>query len=352
VRRFFATACAWAGFFGGPGIAVAAPASEDAPDVALAPLAIQGDVEPAWTSALADALARGLGRAGLATHALPATREACDGPCWAARARAAGHDLVVRATIVEHERLYEIELEARDATDGSVVLASKQPCQPCGRVEVEDQLERQAAALADSLSRLDRSPAVLVVESRPAGVEVLVDGELVGTTPLELPLASGTHRVQARLAGHEPREREFTAVRGVRERWSVTLPEIVVDDAPRPGRAEPLWPTGWALAGVGVPALATGIAFVALHHRPYRGRCSGDDYDASRDLCRYRWNSLVPGATLTAIGGALAIAGVTMIAVGHTRRVRARRDARARVTLDLAPDLAATRAGFVLHGRF
>jgi hypothetical protein len=335
-----------------PPVVVAAPADAEATEVGVAPLVLEGDVEPAWRSSLADALARGLARAGLSTHPLPQRPGECDGPCWAARAQTAGHDLVVVARVVEHERLYEVELEARDADDGSVVLASKQPCQPCGRVEVEDQLERQAAALADSLLRLDRSPAVLVVESRPTGAEVLVDGKLVGKTPLELPLASGTHRVQTRISGHEPREREFTAVRGVRERWSVTLPAVVRDEpATKPGAREPLWPTGWALAGVGVPALAVGLTFALLHHRPYRNRCGGDDYDERRDLCRYRWNSLVPGATLTAVGGALAIAGVTMIALGHKRR-HARRDARAKVTIELAADLARTRAGLVLLGHF
>jgi hypothetical protein len=155
------------------------------------------------------------------------------------------------------------------------------------------------------------------------------------------------------MPGHEPRERDVTAVRGVRERWSVTLPRIEVEVAVAPGtRREPLVPTGWALAGVGVPALAVGITFAALHHRPYRGRCTGADYDEANDLCRYRWNSLAPGASLAVIGGALTIAGVTMIAVGHRRRAHARRDARARVALDLAPDLGATRTGLVLVGRF
>lgn len=332
-------------------LALAAPPDEDAPSVAVAPLVVEGEIDPAWTSSLAEALARGLERGGLTIHALPQVPGECDGACWAAKAKAAGRDLVVRATVVEHERLYEIELEARDAEDGSVVLASKQPCQPCGRAEVEDQLARQAAALSDSLVRLDRTPAVLVVESRPVGAEVLVDGVLVGKAPIELPLATGTHRVQTRIAGHEPREREFTAVRGVRERWSVTLPAIVVDaPPPRATRREPFVPTGAALVGVSVAALGVGITFIALHHRPYRGKCSGADYDADDDLCRYRWNSLVPGATLTAIGGALAIAGTTMLVVGSRRR--ARTGARARLRLDFAPDLARTRAGFVLVGRF
>ena len=127
------------------------------------------------------------------------------------------------------------------------------------------------------------------------------------------------------MSGHEPRTREVTGVRGVTERWSVTLPTIApakVDAAPVRKR-EPLWPTGWALTGVGVSALAVGIAFLAIDDQPYRSRCSGDDYDPAQDLCRYRWRSLVHGAVLTGIGGAVAVAGVTLVGVGHRRRVRA-----------------------------
>src|SRR5688500_8498864 len=89
-----------------PPVVVAAPPVEQAPEVGVAPLVLEGDVAPAWTSTLADALARGLARAGLATHALPQQPGECDGACWAARAQTAGHDLVVRARVVEHERLY------------------------------------------------------------------------------------------------------------------------------------------------------------------------------------------------------------------------------------------------------
>lgn len=320
--------------------------------VAIAPLTVDGDVEPGWTPALEQALRKGLGRAGVPFQVLDAAGSPCDGSCWAGVARAAQLDMLILVRVTEHERLYEIEIEAREAKTDTVVLTSTQPCEPCGRTEVVEQLERQAAALGESLLRLDRSPATLAVRSQPAGAEVLLDGVRVGTTPMEVRMPSGVHRVEVRLDGREARERSFTATPGVRESWQVTLGALVLDAPPPPPkqpRRERLWPAGWALAGVGLPALAAGATFLALHHRPYRARCSGADFDADNGLCRNRWTSLPQGAALTAVGGAMLVSGIAMIAVGHRRRA----PTRARSAI-VAPAFAIDRGklGAAITGRF
>ncbi len=325
-------------------------ATGEAPSpIAIAPLAVAGDVEPGWTTELDDALRRGLARAGVPFRALDAASSPCDASCWAAATRAAQLDMVVLARVTEHERLYELEIEARDAESDAVVLTSKQPCAPCGRTEVVEQLERQAAALGESLLRLDRSPATLAIDSQPTGADVWLDGVRVGRAPMELRVPSGEHRVEVRLEGREARTRSFTATPGVRERWQVTLGALVLD-APPPvaRRREPLWPTGWALAGVGLPVLAAGATFLALHHRPYRARCTGADFDPDTGLCRNRWTSLPQGAALTAVGSALVVSGITMIGLGHRRRAPSR--ARAR-SASIAPTFGEA-TGAVILGRF
>jgi hypothetical protein len=334
------------------GLFAAAPAEDPASPVAIAPLTVAGDVEPGWTPALEAAMRDGLARAGVPFHVLDAVGSPCDGACWAAVADAAQLDMLILVRVTEHERLYEIEIEARDTKTDAVVLTSKQPCEPCGRTEVVEQLERQAAALGESLLRLDRSPATLAVDSQPTGAQVLLDGVRVGTTPMELRVPSGAHRVEVRLAGREARARSFTATPGVRERWQVTLGALVLDTppaAPPPAaRREPLWPAGWALAGVGLPVLAAGATFLAVHHRPYRPRCTGADFDADTGLCRNRWTSLPQGAALTAVGGAMLVSGIAMIAIGHRRRARSRAH-----SASLAPTFGGTiGAGAVIIGRF
>jgi len=66
-----------------------------------------------------------------------------------------------------------------------------------------------AAALAVVWTRVpsrqgaDARPPRLAVDSRPAGAQVLIDGEVRGLTPLALSLTAGAHSVAVRLGGNE-----------------------------------------------------------------------------------------------------------------------------------------------------
>ncbi len=61
--------------------------------------------------------------------------------------------------------------------------------------------ERPAAAT----SRPGAKTGVLRVESRPSGAAVLIDGRVVGTTPLQISdLEPGQHQVRLELPGHRP----------------------------------------------------------------------------------------------------------------------------------------------------
>lgn len=324
-----------------------APEADGAGAIGVAPTAFDGDTSSSDRVALHDAVSAGITRAGLEQVAVPLPDAPCDAACLAERGREAGVRWVLRATITSEDRLYAVLLEAHDARDGSVVASSRHPCEPCGRDEVRELIEREVAALGGRMARFDAAPAVLTIESVPSGASVLVDGEHVGTTPIEVRLGPGEHRIETQLPGYASQSRTIEAVPGVSERWNPRLhadgtrplaPEI--DDAPR--SREPLWPTGWALVGTGVASLAVGVTFLALNHRPYRSRCEGDDYDPANDLCRYRWESLPQGVALTAIGGALIVTGAVLASVGRKRR----RAAQARLDVD------GRGATIVVEGRF
>jgi hypothetical protein len=114
------------------------------------------------------------------------------------------------------------------------------------------------------------------------------------------------------LEGYLPRERRVTAIKGVAETLSFTLQPTPVDAAP----TEPGWkrvgrPVGWSMLAVGLASVTAGAVFLAIDERPYKSNCSGDDVDAAGN-CRQRYNTVVHGATLTAIGGALAVGGLTL----------------------------------------
>ena len=56
--------------------------------------------------------------------------------------------------------------------------------------------------------------------------EIRVDGELIGTTPLDkIPLSAGTHVVRIRHPDYEPMEREITIRPGGTEKLVVNLPK-------------------------------------------------------------------------------------------------------------------------------
>ena len=68
---------------------------------------------------------------------------------------------------------------------------------------------------------------VLRVESRPSGAAVLIDGRVVGTTPLQISdLEPGTHQVRLELPGHRPWATTTTIVAGQSVRVAASLEEM------------------------------------------------------------------------------------------------------------------------------
>jgi len=51
-------------------------------------------------------------------------------------------------------------------------------------------------------------------QSEPGNAEVYVNGQFRGTTPVNLHLAAGTHKVELRLAGYRGWERDLVVVAG------------------------------------------------------------------------------------------------------------------------------------------
>ncbi len=70
----------------------------------------------------------------------------------------------------------------------------------------------------------NREPAALVVESRPRGARVFLDGRLVGQTPLTLPeVTPGEHAVRIDLVGYRRWVTTITTVAGERTRVAASL---------------------------------------------------------------------------------------------------------------------------------
>jgi serine/threonine-protein kinase len=86
------------------------------------------------------------------------------------------------------------------AEERRVVITASRPAQT---ISVELMRPLAAASAAAKPAAPERYTAALVVESRPAGAKVFVDGELVGATPLSLPsVAVGSHAVRLEHDGY------------------------------------------------------------------------------------------------------------------------------------------------------
>jgi serine/threonine-protein kinase len=84
--------------------------------------------------------------------------------------------------------------------------------------------ERPSAAAA----RPGVTTGRLLLESRPSGAAVLIDGRVVGTTPLLLSdLEPGTRQVRIELPGHKPWTTTASVVAGQRVRVAASLEEII-----------------------------------------------------------------------------------------------------------------------------
>jgi len=196
----------------------------------------------------------------------------------------------------------QVALEA-DADGARVILdgrlVGRTPLEPLAikpgaytlRVELEghepweDRVEVQAGettfAVADLPERVYERPPTpgrLVVSVDPPGARVLLDGELVGTSPVpDLEVAEGTHEVRIERKGYLPETHTVEVSRGGQASVKVALyalpalPEPGAGQGPTTTAATPptgssaaLRYSGWALVGIAALAVGVGATYGVL----------------------------------------------------------------------------------------
>lgn len=104
---------------------------------------------------------------------------------------------------------------------------------------------------------------VLTVTTTPPGADVLVDGQPVGVSPVELELPPGPHEVRVSLDGHADAARELAVVAGRSYQLELTLAPLA-PPRPRDRRRRASITSRWwfwtAAGAVVVGAIAVGIA--------------------------------------------------------------------------------------------
>lgn len=303
-----------------PVAAAPAPRAGRTPLVLL-PVALAGSDNPTIGPWVRGHLEQGLTRGDFAiVDAATVERIApsgCDTPaCLVALQGGTGASYVLRTRVTVDDRDYQVRLELLRAADGVVVVSSEQPCPLCGREELGKLVDAQAALIHRDLEGLIKGPPRLTIVSEPSGAFVFIDGQIVGQTPLDRTLVEGGHSVRVTYDGYVAEDRSIELSTGVRKSLDLKLV--------REPRAARLRAVGWAGVGIGVPAVAAGVALLAINGRPIRSICDAADRD--QDLegdCRWIRDTDWGGGLMLAAGAALVGIGVTLLLV-HRDRDRSR----------------------------
>lgn len=328
------------------GIARAAPAVEGRElRAAVLPPHIEGELPESDAQTLTTALVEGLQR-GRFVVSPPDTvlerapkAERCDEPkCFVQIARATQATHLVDLSVTAQDRDYEVRVRLIDGATGKVIATSAEGCEICGIADVGTLVETGAATLRTKLDALAEGPSVLTVESDPADAEVTIDGEVVGTTPLERPVLPGKRVLRVSKDGYITVEREVTVVEGVSDSLRFELEKV-------PSRL-PARPWGWASLAVGLAGVGTSVAFAVLDDRPYEfsDACAGDNVDLDGD-CRRLWDTeyIVLGTALA--GAALTTLGIAILLQKRPGKRKSDRSAH-------RPDIGIGFGSITVRGRF
>lgn len=215
----------------------------------------------------------------------------------------------------------EITLDDKDyhfaltlyAASGAEVARLEETCNLCGLAEAVDLMTDLGARMGRKVDVAARA-AFVEIRSQPAGAKVVIAGELVGTTPLEIPLDPGIHQLHIEHAGYIDLWRRVEVVAGETSELDVELQRI-----PPKTRDDSKVFTGLGGAALiaGVGGLAGGAVLLALEEQPIMG-CSGGDLDAQGD-CRWRYATAEAGIGF-AIGGTVLLGtGIALLAVGRKK---------------------------------
>ncbi len=302
------------------------------PRVAVLPTAVTGELEQHWQNKLADRLLAGLvrGEFEVADVAGPEAAACGDMTCRRTLAASANAQYLVAAGITAGDRQYRVAVELVDGSTGGVIALAARDCDVCTVEEVGELLADATGELRGKLDLLVAGPPVVAIETTPGGALVELDGTAIGNAPIEREVTAGAHEARVSKPGFVPQQLTLRALPGHRELLALQLQPVPRSSGALDRRRD-LRPWGWTALAVGVAALAAGAALLAVDGRPDRSSCRGDGVDADGD-CRYLYDSVPGGATLTVLGSGAAISGIVMLAV-HAHRKATRRRARGRAAV-------------------
>lgn len=114
--------------------------------------------------------------------------------------------------------------------NGRELARLAESCGLCGLAEAADVLTDLGARMGRKIDLAAQASAI-VITSEPPGASVYVGDELFGTTPVELPLAAGSHLLRIELDGYIGQQRTVEVVAGETNQLELSLQAIPADAA-------------------------------------------------------------------------------------------------------------------------
>lgn len=291
--------------------------------VAVVRLAFEGAVPEAARDLFAQRLVEGLAAARFEVMTGAMVRErlaavglgadSCSGgSCTGKAAGALGVAFLVFASVVEHDKTYDITLGLVNGKSGVTIGTNRERCEICGVEEASEKVGLAASALRARLEALANTPARFIIRSRPAGARIALDGEAIGRTPIDRELQPGVHKLELAADGYDPLDRTVTAVNGVDETLDL---DLVVLPSKLPLRA-----LGWTAVAVGVAALVGSVWAESIDGQELA--CAPGERDDFGHCPRVR-STRVLGAVLAGVGAASATLGGVWLYLGGLGAPRA-----------------------------
>lgn len=304
-----------------------ASGSASDPSIGVAPMAsVGGEASAASPAQLDDAVRQGLGRGERPLEVLDG--DCPDRSCWIEHAREHGMGHVLLPRIERRGPDHTLQIDVVATANGEVIASIDRVCEICGEDELLATTADLAAELLPRLDRLRAEPSEVVIDGRPLGATIELDGRVVGTVPWHGELGPGTHTVRLVKEGYLPSSRTLTTTAGVRERLEVELlpqpqPQPEIEDRDPARRHRGLVAAGGSLLGVGVLGVATGVGLFALDGRPYYSECPADAVDIN-GRCPKMYEATAPAVVTVALGGAALVTGAALLVHALRRKRRSR----------------------------
>ncbi len=296
------------------------------PRVAVMPLLVEGDVPSEVRSDARDDIAAALeSRNYEVVDGRPPGANCTDYECIHGVAEEADAQWVIQPALSTIDRDYGIAVRLYDAA-GNLKVNEESTCEICSYADAVEALVREATEVKEPLLAFvanpygDREQAVedggvsrLAIRTDPPGAVVKIDGERIGKTPLEVEVEPGLRDLEVSLRNHDG---IVSTVRARRDGTELLAYDLVEN---KEEQTRALRITGWTFSMLGVGLLGAGVPLLALEEEPVKRRCSGDNIDFN-GTCRYRHDTLLPGALLTGFGIAALLTGITTGVIAAARR--------------------------------